>query len=179
MFQLIELFWSTWEVTITERQADEEPVFLLAKWETCFTVSRTYSGPVLSFYVVWSLLKSRTPVLTLYGECRPNQICSAFPWKHSVLPELEINYDQGLSNQVSILKAVRVAIFESAAVEDALITAHFSSVILMRLIHFAFFLWARKSGCDPGQTTSEWMQFIMDWNAAWRVQHFMNVELYE
>lgn len=78
-------------------------------------------------------------MLTLYGECRPNQICGAFPWKHSILPELEINYDQGLSNQVSILKAVRVAIFESAAVEDALITAHFSSVILMRLIHFAFF----------------------------------------
>lgn len=61
-----------------------------------------------------------------------------FPWKHRLLPALEIDYHQGLSNQMSILETIRVAIFESAAVEDALTTGHFSSVMILDLIQFAF-----------------------------------------
>lgn len=128
----------------------------------------------LVFFCWWLIsVEVGSPALTLHSECGPNQIsCGVFPRKHGVLPELEINYHQGLSNQGSILKAVRVAIFDSAAVEDALITVHFSSVILMRLIHFAFFLWTRKSGREPRQTTSEWTEFITDWNAAWKSAAF-------
>lgn len=42
------------------------------------------------------------------------------------LPALEINNHQGLGNQVSVLEAIRVAIYESAAVEDALVVVGFS-----------------------------------------------------
>lgn len=55
VFRLIELFWSTWEVTITERQADEGPAFLLAGRQAGFTVSRARSGPVLPFFLVVDL----------------------------------------------------------------------------------------------------------------------------
>lgn len=67
---------------------------------------------------------------------------------------------------MSILKAVRVAIFEWAAVEDVLVTVHFSSLVLMRLICSAFFFWELGSVAvvlvRPPLTewSSEWIEML-------------------
>lgn len=72
---------------------------------------------------------------------------------------------------MSILETIRVAIFESATVEDALITVHFSSVLILDLIQFAFpckpVNLAASSVAINGPPLGEWL--------CERVQRFMNV----
>lgn len=72
---------------------------------------------------------------------------------------------------MSILETIRVAIFESAAVEDALITGHFSSVLMLDLIQFAFLFkpvnLAASSVAIGGPPVDELL--------CERVQRFMNV----
>lgn len=69
---------------------------------------------------------------------------------------------------------IKVAVFESAAVEDALITVHFSSVLILDLIQFAFL--CKPVNLAASSTERLWMKecsVLWMWDSPSRVSILM------